>query len=30
MKYIFAVDLGGTTVKMGLFNESGEVLESGR
>ena len=27
MKYIFAVDLGGTTVKMGLFNESGEVLE---
>ena len=27
MKYIFGVDLGGTTVKMGLFNESGEVLE---
>ena len=27
MKYIFGVDLGGTTVKIGLFNESGEVLE---
>ncbi len=27
MKYIFGVDLGGTTVKMGLFNENGEVLE---
>ena len=27
MKYIFGVDLGGTTVKMGLFNESGEVLD---
>ena len=28
MKYIFGVDLGGTTVKMGLFNESGEVLDT--
>ena len=27
MKYIFGVDLGGTTVKIGLFSESGEVLE---
>ena len=27
MTYIFGVDLGGTTVKMGLFNESGEVLD---
>lgn len=26
-KYIFGVDLGGTTVKMGLFNEKGEVLD---
>ena len=27
MKNIFGVDLGGTTVKMGLFDENGEVLE---
>ena len=27
MKYCFGVDLGGTTVKMGLFQESGELLD---
>lgn len=26
-KYVFGVDLGGTTVKMGLFTEAGEVLD---
>ena len=26
-KYVFGVDIGGTTVKMGLFNVDGEVLE---
>ena len=26
-KYVFAVDLGGTTVKMGLFDLDGNVLE---
>ena len=26
-KYVFGVDIGGTTVKMGLFNVEGEVLE---
>ena len=26
-KYIFGVDLGGTTVKMGLFQADGEVLD---
>jgi len=26
-KYLFGVDLGGTTVKMGLFNIQGEVVE---
>lgn len=26
-KYIFGVDLGGTTVKMGLFTDNGEVLD---
>ncbi len=26
-KYAFGIDLGGTTVKEGLFNEKGEVLE---
>lgn len=26
-KYIFGVDLGGTTVKMGIFTEDGQVLE---
>ena len=27
MKYCFGVDIGGTTVKMGLFNESGDIVE---
>ena len=27
-KYIFGVDLGGTTVKMGLFLSSGELLHT--
>ncbi len=27
MKYGFGVDVGGTTVKLGLFNEAGELLE---
>ena len=26
-KYVFGVDVGGTTVKMGLFNVDGEVLD---
>ena len=26
-KYVFGVDLGGTTIKQGLFSESGELLE---
>lgn len=26
-KYVFGVDVGGTTVKMGLFNVNGEVLD---
>ena len=26
-KYAFGVDIGGTTVKMGLFDEEGTVLE---
>lgn len=26
-KYVFGVDLGGTTVKMGLFTDGGEVLD---
>ena len=26
MKYCFGVDIGGTTVKMGLFDEQGEIL----
>ena len=26
-KYVFGVDIGGTTVKMGLFNVDGEVLD---
>ena len=29
-KYVFGVDVGGTTVKMGLFNVAGEVLENGK
>lgn len=27
MKYCFGVDIGGTTVKMGLFEKTGEILE---
>lgn len=27
MKYCFGVDLGGTTVKMGLFHDNGELVE---
>lgn len=27
MKYCFGVDIGGTTVKMGLFNEDGTILD---
>ena len=27
MKYIFGVDIGGTTVKLGLFDEKGELLD---
>ena len=26
-KYIYGVDLGGTTVKMGLFDSKGDMLE---
>ena len=29
-KYIYGIDIGGTTVKMGLFDEKGDMLESGR
>lgn len=27
MKYVFGVDIGGTTVKLGFFDESGKLLE---
>lgn len=27
MKYCFGVDIGGTTVKMGLFQEDGKLLD---
>ena len=27
MQYIYGVDLGGTTVKMGLFDEKGSIME---
>ena len=27
MKYAFGVDIGGTTVKMGLFDEQGKLLD---
>ena len=27
MKYCFGVDIGGTTVKMGLFSTEGELFE---
>lgn len=30
MKYCFGVDIGGTTVKMGLFEETGDIVENGR
>ena len=30
MKYCFGVDIGGTTVKLGLFSEAGAIVESGR
>ena len=26
-KYIYGIDIGGTTVKMGLFDEKGDMLE---
>ena len=26
-KYCFGIDVGGTTVKLGLFNEAGDVLD---
>ena len=28
MKYGFGVDVGGTTVKLGLLSEAGELLET--
>lgn len=30
MKYCFGVDVGGTTVKLGLFTVEGELLDNGR
>ena len=27
MKYCFGIDVGGTTVKMGLFEETGKILD---
>ena len=27
MNYIFGVDLGGTTVKMGVFSEEGQIID---
>ena len=30
MKYCFGVDIGGTTVKLGLFSEAGAIVRSGR
>ena len=27
MKYCYGVDIGGTTVKMGLFEENGNILD---
>ena len=29
-EYCFGIDVGGTTVKMGLFRVDGELLENGR
>lgn len=30
MNYCFGVDIGGTTVKIGLFEETGTIVENGR
>ena len=30
MKYCFGVDIGGTTVKLGLFSEAGALWRNGR
>ena len=30
MKYCFGVDIGGTTVKLGVFEEEGKILTSGK
>ena len=30
MKYCFGVDIGGTTVKLGLFTTEGEIVDNGR
>lgn len=30
MKYIYGIDIGGTTIKMGLFAEDGTLKENGR
>lgn len=29
-KYVFGVDVGGTSVKLGLFDTDGVLLENGR
>lgn len=28
--YIYGIDIGGTTVKMGLFDEEGTMIDNGR
>lgn len=30
MKYGFGVDIGGTTIKIGLFSIEGDLIENGR
>ena len=30
MDYYFGVDVGGTNIKLGMFSESGRMLETGR
>ena len=30
MKYGFGVDIGGTTIKIGLFSVEGDLIENGR
>mgnify|MGYP000612269657 CR=1 FL=1 len=30
MKYLYGIDIGGTTVKMGLFGEDGTLKRNGR